>query len=125
VTTTQGTFFFVKNPNYVVATNTQWGSNNPKGAKVAMVMRDTIHDAWVTFKSKADTSRFIWRVANRSQAFDRYLADLKLLYKGKLSFYYSNAVPSGVNIIDTTAYFKLIGRSHYNQLILGPLQTMK
>jgi hypothetical protein len=115
VATTQGTFFFVKNPNYVVATNIQWGSNNPKGAKVAMVMRDIKHDVWVTFKSKADTSRFIWRVANRSQAFDRYLADPKLLYKGELSFYYSNAVPSGVNVIDTTAYFKLIGRSHYNQ----------
>lgn len=75
VATTQGTFFFVKNPNYVVATNIQGGSNNPKGAKVAMVMHDIKHDVWVTFKSKADTSRFIWRVANRSQAFDRYLAD--------------------------------------------------
>lgn len=82
---------------------------------MAMVMHDIKHEVWVTFKSKADTSRFIWRVANRSQAFDRYLADPKLLYKGELSFYYSNAVPSGVNVIDTTAYFKLIGRSHYNQ----------
>ncbi len=34
-------------------------------------------------------------------------------------------MPSGVNVIDTTAYFKLIGRSHYNQYIIGPLQTMK
>lgn len=80
VATTQGTFFFVKKPNYVVATNIKWGSNNPKGAKVAMVKHDIKHDVWVTFKSKADTSRFIWRVANRSQAFDRYLADPKLLY---------------------------------------------
>jgi len=47
------------------------------------------------------------------------------LYKGELSFYYSNAVPSDVNVIDTTAYFKLIGRSHYNQSVIGPLQTMK
>ena len=38
VATTQGKFFFVKNPNYVVATNSQWRSNNPKGAKVALVI---------------------------------------------------------------------------------------
>ncbi|CAJ0848773.1 13235_t:CDS:10, partial [Entrophospora sp. SA101] len=44
--------------------------------QVALVMHDIKHDVWVTFKSKADTSRFIWRVANRSQAFDRF----KLLY---------------------------------------------
>ena len=51
-----------------------------EGATMAMEMHDIKHDVWVTFKSKADTSRFIWRVANRSQAFDRYLADPKLLY---------------------------------------------
>jgi hypothetical protein len=86
-----------------VATNIQWKSNNPKGAKVAMVMHDIKHDVWVIFKSKADASRFIWQVVNRSQAFDWYLADPKLQYKGELSFHYSNAVPNCVYVIDTIA----------------------
>ncbi|CAJ0827275.1 6357_t:CDS:10 [Entrophospora sp. SA101] len=42
VATTQGTFFFVKNPNYVVATNVQWRSNNPKGTSSGIVRHEEI-----------------------------------------------------------------------------------
>lgn len=115
VATSAGSFYFVRNPNYIVPTLQFQGG--VKGVKSAIILFDPILGLYVSFPSKAELSSFIWGAKNRTQAFDRYLVRVEgvklLAFKGQLLFYKPQDLPVGVKPISISEYCTLIGGNRY------------